>query len=105
MTKAEAIDALTDGHTIYDLGYVKDICKTLGVEVPKKLVKKFYSDPPGTFKGLTMKVEGSPGVYSLELSRYVAWKLGVDEKAGEYHGRGSQARAYADEVAKVLQVA
>lgn len=102
MTKAEAIDALTDGHSIYDVEYAKEICTALGVKLPKGLVHKFYSDPPGTFKGLTMKVEGEQGVHSLALSEWVASSFGVADKAGDYHGRGSQARAYARAVQEAI---
>ena len=102
MTKQEAIDALSDGHTIYQVAYAKEICETLGVKLPKKMIRKFYSDPPGTFKGLTMKVEGDEGVSSLALSEWVASSLGVADQAGSFHGRGSQARAYAMAVEKAL---
>lgn len=102
MTKVEAIEALTDGHTIYSPEYANEVCKTLGVKGLRP--RKFYSDPKGTAKGLTMKKEGSEGVYSLHLSEWVADQFGVADKVGDFYGRGSQARAYASEVAKVLKV-
>lgn len=102
MTKQEAINALADGHTIYKTSYAKSICQAVGMKLPKKLIRKWHSDPKGTFKGLTMKVEGDEGVCSLDLSYCVANQLGVAEKAGEYFGRGTQARAYAEQVALVV---
>ena len=50
-----------------------------------------------------MKKENTEGVYTLTLSRYVADKLRVADKAGSYFGRGIQAQAYAEEIGKVLK--
>jgi ornithine cyclodeaminase/alanine dehydrogenase-like protein (mu-crystallin family) len=46
--------------------------------------------------------EGSEGVYTLALSGYVAKQLGVEKDARQCIGRGFQARAYAEVVAKKL---
>ena len=105
----EAINALNDGHTIWKVGYAKRVCKALGVPFNEKaLVESFHSDwTPDNFKGLRMTdgYEGSLGVYSLNLSHYVAEQLGVDQKAQGFIGRGSQAREYARVVAEKLGVA
>ena len=92
----EAINALEDGHTIWKVGYAKRVCKALGVPFnDEELVQKFYSE--AHWKGAHMLPgnEGSLGVYSLNLSEYVAKQLGVSEKAQRFFGRGSQAREYA----------
>ena len=103
----EALSALSDGHTIFTPEYAEGVCQAVGVPFDRKvLVRRWYSDPPGTFKGLTMKPEheGSEGVYSLTLSRYVAKKLGVEEEAGNFFGRGFQARAYVRVIVRKLGV-
>jgi hypothetical protein len=105
MTFKEALNMLGDGHTIWKVSTAKEICKVVGVPFAKHLVEKFKSDPIGTFKGLTMKPgkENSEGVYALTLSQYVAKYLGVEEKAGGYFGRGSQARAYAEVIEEKIK--
>ena len=103
----EALDVLSDGHTIIVPGYAEEICEVVGVPFDRKaLVRPWHSDPPGTLKGLTMtpEQEGAEGVYTLALSRYVAEKLGVIAQAGSFIGRGFQARAYATVIARKLGV-
>ena len=107
MEVKEALSALSDGHTIFTPEYAEGVCQAVGVPFDRKvLVRRWYSDPPGTFKGLTMKpeYEGSEGVYSLTLSGYVAEKLGVEEEAGSFIGRGFQAQAYSRAIARKLGV-
>lgn len=105
----EAINALQSGHTIWKVGYAKRVCKALGVPFnEKELVERFHSDwSPDNYKGLRMNdgYEGSLGVYSLNLSYYVAKQLKVDKEARGFIGRGSQAREYARVVAEKLGVA
>ena len=100
----EALQILSDGHTIINVETAKEVCEIVGVPFDKTLIQKFKSDPPNTFKGLTMKpeYENTDGVYTLDLSRYVAEQLGVKEKARSCIGRGFQARAYAEEIKKEL---
>ena len=106
MTQKEAIEYLSDGHTIWTVKCAKEICESINVPFDQKLVRKFKSDPPGTLKGLTMNEgqENSSGVDALTLSAYVASKLDVEKEAGDYFGRGKQARAYAEVVAKKLGI-
>ena len=71
----EALQELSDGHTILSPEAAEEICETVGVPFNRQvLVRRWHSDPPGTVKGLTMAPgqEGSEGVYSLSLSGYVA---------------------------------
>lgn len=105
ITQQEALELLSDGHTIWTVEGAKEICAAVGVEFREHLIKKFKSDPPGTFKGLTMnpEVENADGVDSLVLSQYVAKCLGVESRAGDYFGRGSQARAYARAIEQALK--
>ena len=102
----DALDCLADGHMIWTVKDAKEICAAIGVPFDaKSLVYRYKSDPPGTFKGLTMNpgCEDAEGVNSLVLSHYVAKQLNVDKKAGDYIGRGFQARAYAEAVKTELQ--
>ena len=105
MELKEALEILADGHTIISVKKAKKVCQTVGVPFREHIIRKFKSDLPGTFKGLTMKpgYENTDGVYTLTLSHYVAQVLGVEEKAGNFIGRGFQAQAYAEEIAKKLQ--
>ncbi len=105
MTKNEALKVLSDGHTIITASYAKKVCKAVSVSFDERLVQKYHSDTSGNPKGLTMAKgnEGVEGVYTLDLSRYVASKLGVLDKAANCLGRGFQAQAYADQIKKVLK--
>jgi hypothetical protein len=47
--------------------------------------------------------ENTAGVYTLDLSCYIATQLHVADKARSCFGRGSQARAYAEEIKKTLE--
>lgn len=100
-----ALETLSDGHTVISVKKAKEVCKFVKVPFSDTIVQRFKSDPPGTFKGLTMKPEheNTEGVYTLDLSCYVAEQLNVKDKARSCFGRGSQARAYAEEIEKVLK--
>lgn len=107
MELKEALENLSSGHRIITPEAAEEVCKAVGVPFAREvLVKRWRSDPPGTPKGLTMApgMERSEGVYTLRLSQYVAERLGVDHLAGYLRGRGFQARAYAEQVAKKLGV-
>ena len=94
LTIDEAIsEVFADGHTIWKEEYARAACEAVGCPFPDGLLQPFHSDPAGTAKGLTMKTEGSEGVYSLSLSDFVVdhFKL----KVGSFGGRGFQAQANA----------
>lgn len=99
----EAVGYLSDGHGLRPPKRAFSICKAFGVPFPKKLLRHWYSDWSDP-KGMHMNEgsEGALGIWSLELSAYIAEKLGVKEKAGDYLGRGFQAQAYAREIRKLL---
>jgi len=103
MPLEEAVESLSDGHGLRVPKLAFMICKTLEVPFPKNLLRHWYSDWSDP-KGMHMNegCEGALGVWSLELSEYIAEKLGVKEKAGRYLGRGFQAQAYAHEIRKLL---
>lgn len=83
MTKEEALEYLADGHNIWSVPTARDICEALGVKWD------------GTSLVQPWGHEGTLGVESLVLSRYVAEKLGVADQAARLLGRGLQAREYA----------
>ena len=99
----EAVNALSDGHGCWSPQFAFKVCKALEVPFPKNLLQHQYSDW-ADYKGLHMDEgkEGSVGVWSLQISSYIAKELGVKERAGSYLGRGFQAQAYAREVRKLM---
>ena len=104
----EAINNLGDGHTFWKVSYAKKILKTLGLgELPKYLIEHYESqakaNPDNHYKGLFLK-EDKPtsGVSALPLSDYVVQKLGLEVRG--YLGRGFQARANAEAIAKKYKV-
>jgi len=105
MNLKDALEILSDGHTIISVKRAKEVCMFVNVPFSNTIVQRFKSDPSGTFKGLTMRpeYENAEGVDTLSLSHYVAKQLDVDGKAGGFIGRGFQARAYAEEIKKVLE--
>ena len=104
MDRKTALNIISDGHLIISPEKAQEVCLFFKVPFVEYLVHKWKSDKPGTFKGLTMEpsFENADGVYTLNLSSYIADKLGVKEKAGVFYGRGSQAQAYAKEIEKVI---
>ena len=105
MILKDALVCLCDGHTIWTVDTAKEICLAVGVPFNKYLIHRYKSDKPGTFKGLTMKPgqENSEGVDSLSLSRNIATQLDVEKQAGDFFGRGSQARAYVKVIEEKLK--
>lgn len=105
LDQTEALETLASGHSIIAPEAAEEICRLAGVPfVRDELVQVWRSDPPGTFKGLTMAPgnENTDGVYTLSLSYYVAERLGLGQPGAWARGRGSQARANADAIAVKL---
>ena len=100
----KALKVLADGHSIWKVDHAKEVCKVVNVPFNKKLIQKFKSDPPGTFKGLVMapERENSEGVDALDLSDYVTSYFKLTDKAGSFIGRGFQAQANARVVTQKL---
>ena len=103
MNREEALEVLADGHSVLSVEAAKKVCAAIGVLFGKHLVEVWHSDPPGTFKGLTMNPEweGREGVSALSLSNYVAAQLGAD--GGSFIGRGFQAQANARAIREKLE--
>ena len=100
MNIQEALEAINDGHAIWRVGYAKEVCATLGVAFRADLVQVYESDRHPL--GVTMLHGPDKGVWSLDLARHVAERLGVKGQARGFLGRGSQAREYARVVAEKL---
>ena len=87
----EALHALENGHAIWKVGYAKRVCKALGIPFSEGLIERWHAG-----NGLYLyEKQGSLGVDSLALSRYVAEHFHLDTKARTFLGKGSQAREYA----------
>jgi hypothetical protein len=97
----EALEMIGDGHMLYSQEGADKVCAALGVA--RLIGRPYFSDPPGTVKGLLMHTEGAIGVSALELGYHVCRCL--DIKARECLGRGSQGRALAEAIAAHLGVA
>ena len=105
MEQKEALELLSDGHTIVAPERAEEVCRLAGVAFDRaKLVQRWRSDPPGTAKGLQMAPgqENTEGVYSLTLGYYLAEQLQLGTPGGAFNGRGFQARANADAIAVKL---
>lgn len=109
MTIKNALAIISDGHTLIDVMDAKKVCEVLGVGWSDSLIDSYKNqeeaNPTHDPKGLWLN-EDKPtsGVYTLNLSYYIAEKLGVKSNAGIFHGRGSQARANSEAVAGKLGV-
>ena len=107
VTKKEALDWLSDGHTEYSVEGAKKVCQAFGLELPESLIDHWTgqadANPTGHPKGLWLE-EDTPGegVSSYRLSNWVTEQLGV--KAGNFYGRGTQARSNAEAVKGYLKL-
>lgn len=102
MERAEALEAISTGHTIWSVEYAEEVCTAFAVSFPKSLVQVWESDRHPL--GVTMRYGPDQGVWSLPLAQHVAECLGVKDQARGFLGRGSQAREYARVVAEKLGV-
>ena len=103
MQIGEAINALEDGHTIWNPEYAQRVCIALGIPFSDHLIRKFYSENHHKGAHMNEGMEGAEGVYSLTLSEYTANQFGVGKGARLFNGRGSQARHYARLVRQELE--
>lgn len=94
-TKEQAINKIADGHAILKPEAARGICEAIGVEYEPKLEHPFF-DEPGVYKGAEIppENEGKLGVDCLRLGSYIVSKLGLQDKAGSFMGRGFQGREY-----------
>ena len=102
VTTGEALEVISGGRAIYTPEFAQRVCDALGVEWDAELVQVYETDILPL--GVRMKHGPADGVLSLELARYIAEQLGVQDKAQRFLGRGSQAREYARVVTEALGV-
>ena len=90
MTIEYALELIEDGHSVYAEVRAQEVCAVFGAKSITGHVMK--SDPPGTFKGLTLApgAEGTRLVTALGLGAHICAHLGVTPQSA--FGRGSQGR-------------
>lgn len=105
MERKEAIEVIESGHSIISPDAAREVCEALGVPFDEKeLVQAWHSDPHPLGVTMAPEYEGKPGVWTLELGRYIAKCLGIEDSVPKFHGRSFQARAYAEAVAAKLRI-
>jgi hypothetical protein len=50
MNLKDALEILSDGHTIISVKKAKEVCKFMKIPFSQTIVQKYKSDPVGTFK-------------------------------------------------------
>jgi hypothetical protein len=108
MTIKEAIEYLSEGHTEWTVEEAKKICQAFKFELPNGLIDHWKNqkeaNPTNDPKGLFLaKDEAGTGVSSFRLSNWITDKLNL--KVEFYYGRGSQARANGEAIAKHFSIA
>ncbi len=107
MDKEAALKVISDGHTVYTLETVAQVCEEFGIP-PYPHEPWRWNSLEGAFEkyGMTWVTKSGEGegVWSLYLSYYVAEMLGAESDAQQYFGRGAQAKANARAVARVLGI-
>jgi len=106
MTRDEAIDCLSDGHTLWKVEFAKEVCEALGVEFSDKLIRHYKNqkdaNPTNSPKGLWLADpdKAIDGVNSLNLSDYVTCKILKCDlpPSSQFIGRGFGAQANAGAV-------
>ena len=94
MNKLEAIRNLsTHDHAFLKESYIKKLGKIFGLKIP---IRQAYSDPPGTFKGLSLyddkgnPIETARGQDADIIACDIAQQLNIDYTS--MFGRGSALR-------------
>jgi hypothetical protein len=106
MSREEAITHLAEGHSLWSVEMAKTICRSFDLPFPKQLIIRWRdqhdANPTKDPKGIWLHEpdQSGEGVGSIELSNYVAQRLGV--RVRDYFGRGSQAAANAKAIRKYL---
>ena len=105
MTKKEATNCLSNGHAFWKVNHAKKICKTLGLKLPESLIEHYQgqadANPDNHPKGLWLNEDKAvSGVTGFILSNWIATQFKL--KVPSFHGRGSQAGANSEAIAKHL---
>jgi hypothetical protein len=107
MDKKEAIGKLSNGHAFWYVSTAEEICKALGLTLPKGLIEHYKgqkdANPTNHPKGLWLN-EDKPcsGVSGLPLSDWVIGQFNLDVES--YGGRGFQAQANSEALGKHFKI-
>jgi hypothetical protein len=104
LTTSEALEVLSDGHSVVLEQVAQCICTVFNVPLDEKLLIRWNSREDAWARfGFTARSDGpGTGARSLELSYYVAEKLGLGRPGAPFSGRGFQAQANGRAIAQFL---
>ena len=105
MVLSEALELLSDGHSVLSEEGARQVCGVFGVSFPDTLVM-WWEDVEGAYDRYGfVPVEDGPGsgVACLDLSYHVASALGLGAPGSAYSGRGFQARANSRAIAEAFE--
>lgn len=95
MERDEALELIGDGHAVYSAETGQQVFEALGLEWKGEYAHPTYSDPVGTWKGLTLHSpdnEGEMMISALDLGWRACQLLQL--KPESKLGRGFQGREY-----------
>src|SRR5579859_4079400 len=100
----DALEVLANGHGVISEESARALCAVVGVPFPEEEVFVWESRGDASERYGFYPFEEGPGhgVNTLDLSYHVARALGLGAPGVAYSGRGYQARANAQAIAKLL---
>lgn len=108
MTKQEALEYLSEGHSMWSVETAKKVCEAFGFTLPDTLIMRWKNqkdaNPDNDPKGFWLNDPNKPGegVPSFRLSNWITDKLEL--KVHEFFGRGTQSRANAEAIKAHLNI-
>ncbi len=105
MDRLEALELLSDGHSVLSEEETRQVCEVFNLPFPGDLVMRWESEQDAYDRYGFLPFEDAPGsgVGTLDLSYHVARKLGLGAPGSAYSGRGFQARANSWAIADLLR--
>ena len=102
MDRLEALEFLSDGHSVLSEEGARQVCAVFGVSFADWLVMRWESKQDAYDRYGFIAVEDGPssGVNCLDLSYHVASALGLGAPGRTFTGRGFQARANSQAIAQ-----
>ena len=104
MEVTDVLEVLADGHVVLTEEAARQVCQVMGVSFPERSVMRWKDRDDAMRRYAFMPYEDTPGagVGSLELSYHLAEELGVGTPGSAFVGKGFQARANAQAIARKL---
>ncbi len=104
MEMSEVLEVLADGHVVLTEESARQMCEVMGVSFPERSVMRWTGRDDAMHRYGFMPYEDAPGtgVGSLELSYHVAKVFGLGTPGGGFIGKGSQAQANVQAIARKL---